>query len=157
MTVWALLVWTACQDPCDALAVEVGTGVDRFEPLEPGTDVEIVHGSQGGWHVLGAVRTWGLADVVRLTYTIERASDGALLSDNLFTVVSQPTPGACSREFSGLFGVLSIAAIPHEDTDTPASLLDGERLRLVIAAEDDATQASDDVTVVARDLEAVDP
>jgi hypothetical protein len=40
--------------------LEVGSGEWRFEPIEDGAEVDLVHGSQGGWHVWISMRTEGL-------------------------------------------------------------------------------------------------
>jgi hypothetical protein len=38
--------------------IELGTGQDRFVPLEDGDAVDIVKGPQGGYHIWGSVRTF---------------------------------------------------------------------------------------------------
>ncbi len=58
-----------------APALALGTGEAAFEPVAEGGELELVHGPQGGWHVVGAVRMGGFApDGTVLTYTVR---DGA--------------------------------------------------------------------------------
>ncbi len=40
--------------------IEVGTGLTDFVEVEDGDDVELVMGSQGGWHVDVALRLYGM-------------------------------------------------------------------------------------------------
>ena len=47
--------------PPSAPALELGTGSWRFEPLEDGQEVELVHGAQGGWHMWISLRATGAA------------------------------------------------------------------------------------------------
>jgi hypothetical protein len=41
-------------------AVDLGTGEVAFQPLVEGGEILVVHGPQGGYHLLGSVRTVGL-------------------------------------------------------------------------------------------------
>jgi hypothetical protein len=41
-------------------AIDLGTGEFAFEPLVEGGEILVVHGPQGGYHLLGSVRTVGL-------------------------------------------------------------------------------------------------
>ncbi len=45
------------------MVVEVGSGEDDFAQLEEGDPLELVYGSQGGYHVWGGVRATGVAGV----------------------------------------------------------------------------------------------
>lgn len=49
------------------VAIELGTGEWRFEPLVDGQEVRMIHGAQGGWHVWTSLRAIDLEpDRVRL-------------------------------------------------------------------------------------------
>ena len=61
--------------------VELGAGLDTFEPLADGGDIELVAGHQGGWHVDVAVRAGGFGpDGVVLTYEALDASTAESLA-----------------------------------------------------------------------------
>ncbi len=47
------------QDPAGPATLELGTGSWRFEPLEDGQEVELVHGAQGGWHAWISLKVTG--------------------------------------------------------------------------------------------------
>jgi hypothetical protein len=50
----------ACVEPVPTdPAVSLGTGELAFEPLAEGGDLAVVHGPQGGYHVVGSVRARG--------------------------------------------------------------------------------------------------
>lgn len=96
---------------------EVGTGIDRFVPIEPGDEVMLIAGPQGGYHVFTSVRLRGVAlgDSLRVTITLRRASDGQYLG---------PTATAIARYFvevdegwSEVTGLLSIVNDPSEARD----------------------------------------
>lgn len=50
----------ACDNVVGAPTVEVGTGLATFEPLVDEATLEVIRGAQGGFHVLGALRTSGV-------------------------------------------------------------------------------------------------
>lgn len=61
--------------------VELGTGLDRFEELpRDGGSVELVHGPQGGWHVLGRVRLRGVAPDVYLRFALLPVGGGSAVT-----------------------------------------------------------------------------
>lgn len=63
------------------LSVEVGTGSADYVPLADGDPVELIYGTQGGWHVWTAVRVRDatVQDVRINLYA--RFEDGALAGD----------------------------------------------------------------------------
>jgi len=60
--------------------LELGAGLDAFESLAEGDAVELVHGSQGGWHVDLALRFGGFGpDGVHLRYgALDPATDSEI-------------------------------------------------------------------------------
>ena len=50
----------ACDDVVGPTTVEVGTGLVAFASVPEGSTIEVIHGAQGGYHVLGAVRATGI-------------------------------------------------------------------------------------------------
>jgi len=71
------------------LWLEVGTGSDRFVPLASGAELELVHGSQGGWHVELAVRMTGSdpeGSILRLQVLDE---GGVLVAETPIAIISR--------------------------------------------------------------------
>jgi hypothetical protein len=59
-------------------AVELGTGLEAFQPLHDGDPITINMGPQGGYHLWAATRAANLAmDGIALRYTLTRADDAA--------------------------------------------------------------------------------
>jgi len=142
---------SACGDA--PATVEVGGGAMDFEPASDGDPVTMVHGPQGGWHVLASVRLDAVDPIVSLHYTIAVQPDGAVVSDNTYRVqILQDTP--CGGYYPGMYGYLLVDALAEGELDTPPELLAGRELLLRIDIEDQAGRtASDTLTAVA----ALDP
>ncbi len=67
--------------PAARVAVEIGTGLRAWEAIPPaGGRLELVHGPQGGYHLLGRVRFRGIVPDVRLTFRVTPAEGGPSLT-----------------------------------------------------------------------------
>ena len=100
----ALLLVVGCGVSGPA-AVTLGTGTDRFEPVERGATLPIIQGPQGGFHLPLNVRAKGFdARSVSLTFTGARTDGG-------------------TEVCRGLYPRAELA----EDADGTARLLDGAR------------------------------
>src|SRR5262245_10021573 len=73
---------------CEPPGVRIGGGDDVYEDVEEGAAATMIHGPQGGWHVLGSARIAAMADMVTIHYTIEVPALGATVSDNTYRVVT---------------------------------------------------------------------
>jgi len=142
-----LLILTACGphggddtgQGCEAgTAVWVGGGEQRFEAVTPGDPRTMVHGPQGGWHILGSVRMAGFSDVVSIHYQIRADTyDGAMVSDNTYRVQSLPDPDAPGDQYyPGLYGYLDVSGIAQGELDTPPELLSYQPVTLSMAVTD---------------------
>ncbi|MBM4368126.1 MAG: hypothetical protein FJ102_18085 [Deltaproteobacteria bacterium] len=143
---------------CEASVDVGGTSYDDdgrpiWVEMPAGSEQTMVHGPQGGWHVLAAARVQGTAEVVSIEYTIEYPAREAQLSYGLFRVMLV-AEGECGGYYPSMFGILDVAALAAGDADTPPELLGGEELLLRMDVDDgEGAKASDEVTVVA----ALDP
>ena len=82
----ALLLFAAtlmgCDDPCKPgkePTLEIGTGADVFEPLQSTT--ELVHGPQGGYHLLIAMRVTHMLGSEFMGGEVTGSIDGVQLAD----------------------------------------------------------------------------
>ena len=102
-----------CEDP----QVSVGTGDDSFVPLEEGDPVMMVHGPQGGWHMLGSVQVAHTTEVVNIRFVIDTL-DGVVVADNNLNVllISEEVPAACR-----MYAYLSVEDLAQGDLDTLTS------------------------------------
>ena len=115
-------------------AVELGTGEIAFEALEDGDSIYVIHGPQGGYHLLASLRVAGveagnrddLSDPSNPTVELEvYFGDRQLVVNGLFTqglVASAPAGGSFSHEVLGRLAILDIA----DDSE-----LDGEEIRFL--------------------------
>ncbi len=86
-------------------SVVIGTGDEEFVPLTGGDPVTMVHGPQGGWHILGSLRTRHMHPLLDVSYTINSPTHDEIVSLNTYRVLS--TEGDdCSATFVGMYGYL---------------------------------------------------
>jgi len=139
----------ACADP----TVEIGSGASTFETVADGDAVTMVHGPQGGWHILGSARFANLLPIVSIHYTIAVEGREGFVSDNLYRVqMVQDTE--CEGYYPGMYGYLDVSALASGDADTPPELLGGAALVLRMeVADTEGRTAFDELGLVA----ALDP
>ncbi|HHO49495.1 MAG TPA: hypothetical protein ENK18_01165 [Deltaproteobacteria bacterium] len=122
-------------DPCPAPALEIGNGAVEHTPLQKGAEVTIVHGSQGGWHIEISGRITGTGELVGISSSVVRVSDGVQLAGEQppWYVELLPLPtDACAREFAGLQSLIDDLPLPPEFAGYQEFIcsLDGEALEL---------------------------
>ena len=95
----------------------------------------MIHGPQGGWHILASLQIHGMMDIVEVQYTIEHLATGVLVSDNNYrlAVISE---GECTGYYPGMYGYLSVSPLYDGELDTPPEILGGERLRIQFRVND---------------------
>lgn len=142
---------------CAPSTLRIGTGPLPFEPMQDGQDVVMVHGPQGGWHVLAGLRATHVQPIVRIHYTIDAlvSDPPARVSDTRYRVmlVSEET---CSGDYPDLFGYLDVRGLSDGQQDTPPELLDGATLRLTMTVEDDVGNTASTVVDTHAVLDPLD-
>ncbi len=135
-------------DPCGVF-LQVGTGEFSWEDLDSLQDVEMVHGPQGGWHILWSVMLSGTEPTAQLHGTITDLDSAVVVSDITYNVALDPVDD-CIGESIGQYGYLDVSGLASGSLDTPPELLVGHTLLLRVEAADFAgTTASDDILVTA--------
>jgi len=124
-----MLAALGCAQPEPAF--ELGTGELEFEALADGDEILVIHGPQGGYHLLGSLRAVGieagthddLGDPQNPTMELEVEYDGRqLVVNGTFTqgmVPSSPPDPAWTHQTLGRLAILDIA----DDSE-----LDGEEV-----------------------------
>ena len=120
------------------LQVDVGTGTSDFVELAEGDPVDLIHGSQGGYHVWTAIRIHDerVPDVqVNLTTRLENGAPAGPAS-RMVAALSAPRDGA--RTAAGLRNFV-----------TSPQLLNGQRfvLRVEVVASDQQHGAAEKVVI----------
>ena len=116
-------------------SIEMGEGERTFELFEEPYESMMIHGPQGGWHILASLQIHGMMDIVEVQYTIEHLATGVLVSDNNYrlAVISE---GECTGYYPGMYGYLSVSPLYDGELDTPPEILGGERLRIQFRVND---------------------
>lgn len=140
---------------CEAASVEVGGGDVEFVPLTDGVEATMVHGPQGGWHILGGARMSNFSPIVRIHYTVTVEATGAIVADNNYRVEMR-TDGECSGYYTGMYGYLDVRELAEGDLDTPPELLAGQELRLTMDVADELGAAASDSLLVIAALDPMD-
>ncbi len=130
--------------PCrsSSAAVEIGTGDSEFLSLADGDPVIMVHGPQGGWHMLGSVRVRYTTPVVNIRFLIETESNVVIADNNLNVLLIEEDD--CQGLYPGMYAYLDVSALAEGERDTPPELLSYARVRMTGSITDqDGRVASD--------------
>jgi hypothetical protein len=137
-----------------------GSGVDAegrptWTPMDEGSEQVMVHGPQGGWHLLASADVHAMEQIVTLVYTVEWPARGDVeLSRGSFRVMLVADESGCGGVYAGMLGVLDVSELVDGEANTPPELLAGETLRIRITATDgEGREAADTRSVIA----ALDP
>ena len=137
---------TGCEAQPPSLVI--GTGERDWEDLSAGDPVTMVHGPQGGWHMLGSARINNTGPIVRINFDI-RTQGGVAISENIYTV-QMIRDEDCSGYYPGMYGYLNVAALEDGELDTPPELLSNTPVVIEMTATDlDGLQATASLEVLA--------
>ncbi len=142
------------QGPLDCFALEpraeVGTGETTFEGLSEDEPVVMVHGPQGGWHMLGGVRIHNMEPIIDVHFTIADEITGTIVSDNNYRV-AVVQDGECTGFYPGMYGYLEVSDLVTEGATRPPEVLGYKTVVMTMDVTDygDRT-ASASVRVIAQ-------
>ena len=137
---------TSCSEPA---SVVVGSGELEWVNLDPGDGVDIVYGSQGGWHIVGSADVTGMDSGVTIHFTITDVKSGILVSDNSYES-GFTTEEECSGSLLGMYGYLDVETLTGNPEVTPPEALAYHTIEMRMEAEDSAgRRAESRIEVVA--------
>ena len=110
----------SCSD--DPPRVEIGTGDSEFESLMEAEPVVMVHGPQGGWHMLGSVRTHNMHNIIEVHFTVTDVESGVRVSDNNYRV-AVVEDAECTGYYPGMYGYLDVAELATDVASRPPEVL----------------------------------
>jgi hypothetical protein len=116
-------------------SIEIGEGERDFVAFSDPPEAMMVHGPQGGWHILGSLQFTGMEPIVEVHYQITHLNSGSLVSDNFYRLAMIET-GDCQGYYPGMYGYLSVIDLYDGDLDTPPELLAGDALRMTFDVTD---------------------
>jgi hypothetical protein len=131
-----------CEDlAAEPAFIELGTGVTEYEPLAAGDTLEVHEGPQGGWHVFGSFKAYGLhpgtqpgADGNPLTEFELRLDDGTIIANK-----PREAPLDRSGEFATRIGEVVILSIEHEES----TAMEGRAAAFSLAVTDQCGRRAD--------------
>lgn len=130
--------------------VEVGTGEREFEEMADGDGVVMVHGPQGGWHMLGSVRATHMTEIVSVHFTITHTPSGTIVADNTYRVATVYDPDTCVGYYPGMYGYLYVEALEDGELNTPPELMSYDDMTMCMTVTDqDMREGTDCRAVVA--------
>jgi hypothetical protein len=133
----------------DGAQIEIGTGSSTFESVTELDPVMMVHGPQGGWHMLGSIRAWNTTPIIRIAYSIRAIEEDVLISDNDYHVMLAMDE-ECSGYYPGMYGYLDVSPLAQGELDEPAELLSYASVEMSMSIEDqDGKSASATIIVTA--------
>ena len=96
--------------PCavDDPIMEMGTGEEEFLEIVDGDQIEVIHGTQDGHHILGSLRTKNTANIVAVRFRIIPMADGITISDQTYRVLLLPDASGepCAWSTVGMYAYL---------------------------------------------------
>lgn len=119
----------------DAPALTIGSGEYEWVDLSAQSPVTMVHGPQGGWHMLGSARIDNTEPIVRIRFSIVVKDSGAVIADNTYTV-QMIRDQDCSGYYPGMYGYLDVSALAEGEADTPPELLSNAPVIMEMTATD---------------------
>jgi hypothetical protein len=124
--------------------LELGTGTARFQPLEDGDEVAMVHGAQGGWHLWISARATGLSSGTGSLEIAHGPADGSEeMQSSRVGVVFDPPDAQGRRVTLGWQAIL---------TDPPCAVGRLHRVRVTVTtATGERVSAERDVLPTAGD------
>ena len=102
--------------------VEIGGGETVFESVAENDGVMMVHGPQGGWHMLGSVRVHNMEPIIEVHFTIHDEETGVVVSDNLYRV-AVVQDGDCTGYYPGMYGYMDVGDLATETATRPPEIL----------------------------------
>ena len=124
--------------------VEVGTGERTFETLDNGEGVMMVHGPQGGWHMLGSMQATHMTEIVAAHFVITHLESGVVVADNTYRVATVYDEDNCMGYYPGMYGYLYVEELAQGDMDTPPELMayDDMQFCMTVTDQDDGKRAT---------------
>jgi hypothetical protein len=137
-------------DPTLVIGTSDTENEQQWIDMASGDAVTMVHGPQGGWHMLASVRVCGTTQFVRVAYEITDVGTGVVISDNDYQVALVQDEVCCGY-YPGMYGYLDVSGLADGACDTPPELLVDHDVKISICVEDiDARAVCADVTVNAQ-------
>lgn len=142
----------ACSEPLPELdpacfeeqaTLEIGTGIEEYQPLPTDARLPVYLGPQGGYHVFLAVRPVGIGAAALARVSVLDEDTGATLVSATWDLELEATGDPCTLQRAGLLAVLGISS---------AGDVQGHHARIGIELDDGADHAATAESTVVLDV-----
>lgn len=142
-------------DPCfqNEPWVAIGTGEQQWVDLIEGDPIVMVHGPQGGWHILGSAKVANMGEKVSIHYTITDVESQVKIADNLYNI-RLGMDEDCGGLFPGMYAYLDVSELALGEQNTPPELLAYNELELSMRISNEFEM---EVTKTIRVIAQLDP
>jgi hypothetical protein len=123
-------------------SLAVGTGDIDFRALTAGDGVTMIHGPQGGWHMLGSVQVTGMTPIIRVVFEVTHQRTAHVVASNTYQVQTIYEAETCTGVYPGMYGYLEVDGIVNGEADTPPELMAGDLVDFCMSAEDEDGRAA---------------
>lgn len=124
---------------CREATLEPGSNEfpDDWYPITDGSEVVVVHGPQGGWHIWGSAKAHNTRNVVQIDIEVYDIPSGAMIAENGYHValIKEDT---CTGSYPGMFAFVNVDSLTDSELglDTPPELICYHPLRIEMTATD---------------------
>ena len=119
--------------------LRIGEGDTDFVPFSETPEAMMIHGPQGGWHILVSFELENAMDIVEVQYQITHLDSGVMVSQNNYRLAIVST-AECAGYYPGMYGYLRVVELYDGNLDTPPELLAGDILRIDLRVNDCSVQ-----------------
>lgn len=135
-------------DACaqEAPTAQLGTGDTTFIPVQDGDELPVIHGSQGGNHILGSIRVAHMNPIALVHFSIA-AESGEVVSDQTYRILLIEE-GECAASALGLYAYLGFMGGGTESEDVATDLLWTNARMQIEVTDADGRFASAAATIV---------
>jgi hypothetical protein len=102
--------------------LDLGEGELEFQSFNDEMEATMVHGPQGGWHILASFQLENALQILDVEFTIIHLPTGELISDNSYRL-AMILEEDCIGYYPGLYGYINIANLIDGEVDTPPEIL----------------------------------
>ena len=111
------------ENPCFAKRpeIEIGSGEYQWEDLDENDPVMMVHGPQGGWHMLGSIALQKFQTKSSRSHSKYSQGDDIMISDNNYRV-AMIMEDQCAGYYPGMFGYLNVTEMEDGERGYPSRI-----------------------------------
>jgi hypothetical protein len=116
----------------------------------------MVHGPQGGWHMLGSVRISNMSEIVSVHFLITHQDSGVVVADNTYRVATIYDEASCEGYYPGMYGYIYVEELTDGEADTPPELMSYDTVTFCMEVTDQEDRVVSDCLDIVATPDPVD-